>query len=252
MSRGERGPIGDDGAAGVAGERGPAGDQGVAGERGLIGLIGTVGAIGERGPAGDHGQAGDHGIAGPTGAAGIEGPRGVAGHDGFVYTQPRSKTALVLGLLSLLVLLTTVGGVVWFVFSGEAADDRRLDELQTELDDRNAEHAQLSAEAIALDARLREERDGEQALEDCLDLYSDDIRAGVARSQIALSDLFNAIVVRPTPLTDEEREAGRLLNVGLVEIVVAANDPLRMAVAALDEYKSIDPSPAQCPHPRTP
>ncbi len=130
-----------------------------------------------------------------------------------------------------------------------SALNNRLDELQGELVDRNAEHAQLSVEANELNERLRQERADEQALEDCVTLYSDDIRNGLALSQIAIADLFSAVVVRPAPLTDEEREAGRLLNVGLVEVVAAANDPLRAAVQALDEYKALDPPPDVCPHP---
>ncbi len=260
VTSGERGPAGDHGQTGdqgqagregLRGERGQTGSAGSIGERGPIGLIGTVGAVGERGPVGDHGQ---HGDTGDSGQQGVQGQRGMSGKTGLEGRQgdpgepgitiaKRSVWTNVWTAFGLAAIAASVLLVVLFAYN-------RVDAIEEELKDRNAEHAQLSIEANELDNRIREERAIEQDLEDCVTLYSDDIRNGLALSQIALSDLFSAVVVRPAPLTDEEREAGRVINVGLVEAVDQANNPLRLAVEALSDYRALDPSPDKCPHPR--
>lgn len=88
VTRGERGPVGPQGAAGAPGERGPAGapgTQGEPGDRGPVGAQGEPGAVGpkgDRGPAGPTGPQGATGQAGPQGEAGPVGPAGLQGEPG--------------------------------------------------------------------------------------------------------------------------------------------------------------------------
>lgn len=85
VTRGERGPVGPQGAAGAPGERGPAGvpgAQGEPGERGPVGPQGEAGPVGPTGLQGEPGERGQQGDVGPTGPAGPQGEKGAPGNTG--------------------------------------------------------------------------------------------------------------------------------------------------------------------------
>ena len=95
VTRGERGPVGPQGAAGAPGERGPAGvpgAQGEPGERGPVGPQGEAGPVGPTGLQGEPGERGQQGDVGPTGPAGPQGEKGAPGNTGA--QGPRGEQGL--------------------------------------------------------------------------------------------------------------------------------------------------------------
>lgn len=150
----------------------------------------------------------------------------------------RNKIALVV-LVIMVGILAAYGSIVWVVsnyitgqreFAAAANEDRQV--------------------LLRIVENLQESLIADRLLDECADLYYDDILSASGESQIALSELFSAVVERPTPQTDADRLEAVDDNRRLVGELSEANVPLRDAIEALFEYRRIDPPPAQCPHPR--
>ena len=79
--KGQRGPIGPQGAKGPQGSNGQTGAAGPQGAKGQTGAAGPQGPKGETGARGDTGATGPQGPKGDTGERGPQGPAGADGSD---------------------------------------------------------------------------------------------------------------------------------------------------------------------------
>ncbi len=243
--QGERGERGERGASGDTGQRGQTGDTGERGIIGLTGIDGGIGLIGERGPTGDHGQHGEpgetgqHGEPGETGGAGERGhhgepgQRGPQGFNGLDAPPPSRGSNWLLRLAAVMFL-----AVVILALATTLTGQNTLDRVRTRL---------VQIEDAA--ATLQVEREQEQTIEDCRDLYVEAVQLAQVGRDLGESDLATAIAAIPADATPEDRlEITRRAISGLNH----ADARLRSASQAFAGYAAIEPPPTDCPHPESP
>ncbi|NWD03428.1 autotransporter domain-containing protein [Pseudomonas gingeri] len=176
--RGETGPAGKDGTPGLQGERGEQGVAGPVGPQGQIGPAGrdgTPGLQGERGEQGVAGPVGPQGEIGPTGKDGLPGLQGERGEQGLAGPAgPRGETGLQgakgdPGKDGAQVNAQTLAKI--------DRNEKKLENLQTQLDDLRVEGARRLGEIAGNPENAQKIADLEHKIAN-LQAQADDPRGG--------------------------------------------------------------------------
>lgn len=225
------------GTAGEPGEPGkpgspPPDSKGGDGGAGGVGVPGAPGKRGQDGADGDTGKAGQRGQHGDTGRAGRDGTNSIS-----LISNGVSRLWAIAATLFLAVVILALA----VTLTSQARDKRTIDALRDRITGLNDQIAALNDKADF----IRLDRANEQVIEDCRNLYLEDITFARITRDIEEGHLSATVALIPPDTPPDERLA---IQQQAVHDLTVKDIGLIEAVAAFRRYIDADPAPDDCPH----
>ncbi|HXH35006.1 MAG TPA: hypothetical protein VNJ54_11405 [Plantibacter sp.] len=195
-----------------------------------------------KGGDGGAGGVGRPGVPGLPGIAGRRGLAGRAGRDGHNSISLISNGVSRLWAIAATLFLAVVILALAVTLTSQARDKRTIDALRDRITGLNDQIADLNDKADF----IRVDRVNEQIIEDCRNLYLEDITFARITRDIEEGQLFSTFAFIPLDTPPDERLA---IQQQAVDDLTVKDIGLIEAMAAFRRYIDLDPLPLDCPHP---